>query len=58
MYLANYTRPDIAFVINLLARYSSTPTKKKNNGIRSNIYFAISAEQLKCGYFIVVQIHN
>jgi hypothetical protein len=29
MYLANYTRPDIAFVINLLARYSSTPTKKK-----------------------------
>ena len=29
MYLANYTRPDIAFVINLLTRYSSTPTKKK-----------------------------
>jgi len=29
MYFANYTRPDIAFVINLLARYSSTPTKKK-----------------------------
>ena len=28
MYLANYTRPDIAFSVNLLARYSSTPTKR------------------------------
>jgi hypothetical protein len=28
MYLANCTRPDIAFSINLLARYSSTPTQR------------------------------
>jgi hypothetical protein len=28
MYLANYTRPNIAFAVNLLAKYSSTPTKK------------------------------
>ena len=28
MYLANCTRPDIAFSINLLARYSSAPTKR------------------------------
>ena len=28
MYLANYTRPDIAFSINLLARYSSAQTKR------------------------------
>ena len=27
MNLANYTRPDIAFLVNLLARYSSTPTQ-------------------------------
>ena len=26
MYLANYTQLDIAFAINLLARYNSTPT--------------------------------
>jgi hypothetical protein len=27
MYLANYTRPDIAFTVNLLARYSADPTR-------------------------------
>ncbi|KAL0461117.1 UNVERIFIED_CONTAM: Retrovirus-related Pol polyprotein from transposon TNT 1-94 [Sesamum latifolium] len=34
MYLANNTRPDIAFSVNLLARYSSTPTKRHWNGIK------------------------
>ena len=34
MYLANCTRPDIAFSVNLLARYSSTPTKRHWNGIK------------------------
>ena len=28
MYLANSTRPDIAFTINLLARHSAAPTKR------------------------------
>ena len=28
MYLANCTRPDIAFFVNLLARYSSAPTRR------------------------------
>ena len=31
---ANYTRPDIAFSVNLLARYSSTPTKRHWNEIK------------------------
>ena len=34
MYLANYTRPDISFSVNLLARYSSAPTKRHWNGIK------------------------
>ena len=34
MYLGNYTRPDIAFSVNLLARYSSAPTKRHWNEIK------------------------
>ncbi|XP_056698491.1 secreted RxLR effector protein 161-like [Spinacia oleracea] len=34
MYLANNTRPDIAFSVNLLARYSNSQTKRHWNGIR------------------------
>ena len=34
MYLANCTRPYIAFSINLLARYSSAPTRRHWNGIQ------------------------
>ncbi|XP_070040200.1 secreted RxLR effector protein 161-like [Nicotiana tomentosiformis] len=34
MYLANATRPGIAFSVNLLARYSSFPTRIHWNGIK------------------------
>ncbi|CAM8902104.1 unnamed protein product [Rhodiola kirilowii] len=34
MYLANCTRPDIAFAVDLLARFSSAPTKRHWNGIK------------------------
>ncbi|KAL3639159.1 hypothetical protein CASFOL_017066 [Castilleja foliolosa] len=34
MYLSNCTRPDIAFSVNLLARYSSTPTRRHWNGVK------------------------
>ena len=34
MYLANCTRPDIAFPVNLLARYSSAPTRRHWKGIQ------------------------
>ena len=34
MYLTNCTRPDIAFFVNLLARYGSAPTKRHWNGIK------------------------
>ncbi|KAI3706445.1 hypothetical protein L6452_24194 [Arctium lappa] len=34
MFLAGHTRPDISFSLNLLARYSSCPTKRHWNGIK------------------------
>ena len=34
MYLANYIRPDIAFAVNLLARYSFAQTRRHWNGIK------------------------
>ena len=34
MYLAQCTRPDIAFAVNLLARFSSKPTRRHWNGIK------------------------
>ncbi|XP_070028712.1 secreted RxLR effector protein 161-like [Nicotiana sylvestris] len=34
MYLANTTRPDITFLVNVLARYSSPPTMRHWNGIK------------------------
>ncbi|KAF3653269.1 hypothetical protein FXO37_17067 [Capsicum annuum] len=34
MYLTNATRPDIAFSVNLLARYSSSPKRRHWNGVK------------------------
>ncbi|XP_059639553.1 secreted RxLR effector protein 161-like [Cornus florida] len=34
LYLANCTRPDIIFSVNLLARYSSASTRRHWNGIK------------------------
>ena len=36
MYLANSTRPDIAFAVNLLARHSAAPTKRHWVGGKQN----------------------
>jgi hypothetical protein len=33
MYLANNTRPDIEFAVNLLARHSAAPTKRHCVGV-------------------------
>jgi hypothetical protein len=35
MYLANCTLLDIAFSVNLLARYNSAPTRKHWNGVKN-----------------------
>ena len=34
LYLAQCTRPDISFVVNLLARYSNAPTHKHWTGVK------------------------
>ena len=34
MYLANHTQPYIAFAVNLLARYDSSPTRRHWNGVK------------------------
>ncbi|XP_070017210.1 secreted RxLR effector protein 161-like [Nicotiana sylvestris] len=34
MYLANNTRPEIAFAVSLLARFSSSPTRRHYNGVK------------------------
>ncbi|XP_068314942.1 secreted RxLR effector protein 161-like [Pyrus communis] len=34
LYLAQCTRPDISFVVNLLARYSNAPIRKHWNGVK------------------------
>jgi len=34
MYLTNYTGLDITFVVNLLARYSSSPTRRHWIGVK------------------------
>ena len=38
MYLVNNTRPDIAFVMNLLTRYSSTPTQRHWNELTDMLH--------------------
>jgi hypothetical protein len=34
MYLANNTRPDIAFAVNVLSRYNTIPTMQHWNGVK------------------------
>jgi hypothetical protein len=39
MYLANNTRSDIAFIVNLLVRYSATPTIRHWNGVKDILQY-------------------
>ncbi|XP_049345470.1 secreted RxLR effector protein 161-like [Solanum verrucosum] len=39
MYLANATRPGIAFSVNLLERYSSSPTRRHWNGVKDILQY-------------------
>ena len=50
MYRANYTRPAIAFAVNLLARYSSTPTQRHWNGIKHILRYLRGTTDLRLFY--------
>ena len=50
MYLANCTQLDIAFSINLLARYSSTPTQRHRNGIKHLLRYLCETANLGLFY--------
>ena len=51
MYLANYIRPNIVFSVNLLARYSSAPTKKHWNIIKHVLRYLRGIYEMKLFYF-------
>ena len=46
MYLANCTRPDIAFAVNLLARYSATPTRRHWVGVKTILRYLRGTQDL------------
>ena len=50
MYLANCTRPDIAFAVNLLARYSSTPTRRHWVGVKTILRYLQGTQDLGLWY--------
>ena len=50
MYLANYTRPDIVFSVNLLARYNSIPTKRHWNGIKHILRYLCGTSEMRLFY--------
>ena len=50
MYLANSTRPDIAFVVNLLARHSVEPTKRHWVGVKTILRYLNGTRDLGLFY--------
>jgi hypothetical protein len=50
MYLTNSTRPDIAFVMNLLARYNMEPTKRHWKGIKDIFRYLQGSKDLGLFY--------
>ena len=50
MYLTNNTRPDIAFAVNLLSRYSNAPTRRHWNGIKHIFRYLRGTQDLELYY--------
>ncbi|XP_059302325.1 secreted RxLR effector protein 161-like [Lycium ferocissimum] len=50
MHLANTTMPDIAFSVNLLARYSSAPIRRHSNGIKQILRYLKGTTDMRLFY--------
>ncbi|XP_049382691.1 secreted RxLR effector protein 161-like [Solanum stenotomum] len=50
MYLVNATRPDIAFSVNLLARYSSSPTRRHWNEVKHILRYLKGTSEMDLFY--------
>jgi hypothetical protein len=50
MYLANCTRSDIAFSVNLLARYSSAPTRRHWNEVKHVLRYLRGTTDMRLFY--------
>jgi hypothetical protein len=50
MYLANNTRPDIAFAVNILTRYSAAPTMRHWNGVKDVLQYLWGTPDLTLFY--------
>ena len=50
MYLTNNTRPDIAFAVNLLSMFSSSPTRRHWDGIKHIFYYLRGMQDLGLFY--------
>jgi hypothetical protein len=57
MYLANCKTLNTTFTINLWARYSSTPTKRHQNGVKHILCYLRKTTKMRL-FFIMDQIHN
>ena len=50
LYLAQCTRPDIAFLVNLLARFSSAPTRRHWNDVKHILRYLRGTTDLSLFY--------
>ena len=50
MYLANYTRPNIVFSVNLLARYGSGQTRRRWNIIKHVLRYLYGTSHMRLFY--------
>jgi hypothetical protein len=50
MYLANCTRPDIAFPVNLLARYNFVPTRRHWNEVKHVLHYLCGTTDMRLFY--------